>query len=657
MAEAASLTGPALVFSWNAGPQLWVLPVVRGNRPRTLVSVIGSASELWRRWVDGNILRPRDYDTDIAELVQAALPGPGTGLEGIPDRMDAAGWGARDLIRTLLPALTSFSGMLTDLLGLYERVGATTAGGSNLRIHYEFEDGVTTDEQLSDFRETVERVETVMSAVDAFAFEFTHAWASPMRGNYRLAGTAVGPVDAGAGILGYLDCADVPFTAEVPVPTTTDPSILKVVIQHHQVIVAALARLAALAGSERELAAGSRDLESTDDELLRSANDNWWLMEIAYLHSFPDVVGSLASPDRDRLLAGQEEWLKGFWRTAAMPVDQQVTELTDILSLPQWGRRFELYSAWVVAAMDAALGAGRLVFDVTDGVLAFPFRANLLARVATAFGPVELWSEKRFTAADLVGKGRTNGIQPDFTLIDSATSSVRAAVEAKQYRSRYSKNPGQAARDYARNLPAAEVLVVAHGPIRENSHALVEPMDRDRVQFHHDVRPGSVAALRKLSSCLKRILPPPPDPGPGYRNRQLVKGGSQAVDRGGGLRGAGAGTVVLRWAAEVRDLDLHLVDELRGTRVSWASRHADHATLSGDAFYGGPESAVLHADGDVVIEVHLYSGESPSVEAAAPVVTITTLEGVVVLTPPAGLIDSVWRVAVVHPNGMVSEPQ
>lgn len=627
--------------------------------------MITTASELWGHWTSKNLLRPQDYDRDIGNLVRSNLGDSSISTKRLASAMDVAGWSARDLIRVILPELASFSGMIVDLLALYERVGATRADKENLRIVYEFASGVPLDDSLAPFREVVRRTQATMSEVEAFTFRLDHVFQSP------LGGYAQDPFASGLEALEIDQSEDLrtfPFTLEIPRLSVSDPALRTLATQHRQVIVAALAQLSELGptyGAIRHAldAETSPSLSEDAQSLIQATSDHWWIFQIGVLHELPTIIEGLSPHAAAALIHEHAIWLDGFWRTEVVTIEQQIDDLTDILSLPYWGQRFDLYSAWLAAVMDTALAPRRLTFDVSDGVLAFPFRATLLARVATSRGPVELWCEKRFTASNLIGKGRKENIQPDFVFIDSATSTVSVVIEAKQYKTAYSKNPGCAAHDYAGNLDDANVLIVAHGPLRPDSIDLVAPADRVRVAFHSDVRPGSPLAVERFRASITELLPPPDVSIPRDEGKELgdiahapsiKRDTSEAVARPSATSPS-AGTVALRWSPDIYDLDLHLVDEVTEEAVYYQNLSASHARLGSDAFNGGPECAILHSfDGGIIVEVRLFSAEVDTVQDAVPAVSITTLRESVTLTPLPELPASrVWRVATVRRDGSV----
>lgn len=467
--------------------------------------MIVSAADLWTTWVESGTLRPQDYDADIERLVRDAA-GPSEDASALTDALNRLQWDARDLLHALLPVLTSFSGMLADLLALYERVGATRANKANLRIKYEFEDGQKIDEDLASFREHVRRVRRVMARLTVFRLPST-AWKSPF--SRRARELNFDEYEMGSRVLGT-EGRTWQFSTDFPSPVVDDPVLSRILGRHRLMIVSAIHCWADLNVHTRADWDKGADLDELYLSFCRAASDGWVVGQIGLLNLAPVLVDRVPDKASD-LLQAQDDWLAEFWEpgeATEIPITELVDEVTDVLSLPYWGRRHELYSAWITAAMDAALDH-RLIFDVTDGVLAFPFRATLLARMTTSMGRVELWTEKRFDALqhNLHGK-RKNHIQPDYVFIDPAQpNDPLVVVEAKQYLSSNSRNPGDAAHDYSQNLPHAQVLVVAHGPLGPTTMDRVEAANRTRVSLYPDVRPGSTAAVHRFGAELAALLP------------------------------------------------------------------------------------------------------------------------------------------------------
>jgi hypothetical protein len=617
--------------------------------------VIETASELWTYWVDEKSFRPQDYDSDVLKCVAASLGDESITKSAIVQRLRNENWDARTLIRTVLPFVSTFSGMLRDLLKLYERIGATTTNRDSLRIEYEFESGDRLDESLSSFREVVRRTELTLSHAESFKFDPSHAWAS------SLSPYITHPLLAAANTLRVrVEDLDTVRFPDIVARFETENSALEPLVRRHRLIVqTALDQQSGRARHARGVreARSARSLSTDEDRLAHAIGDNWLAFQLGLLEELEFAISSVSPDKMQSLLAQYADWLEGFWESSAVTLEQQIEELSDVLSMPEWGKRHELYASWLCALMDEAYKQ-RLVFDVSDGVLAFPFRPTLLARIQADRGPVELWTEKKFKASDLAGHGRTDHIQPDYVFVDSATGACVMAVEAKQYKSKYSTNPGLAARDYAANLPGAEVLVVAHGPIRSKALDQVEPADRPRVRFHRDVRPGSEYAKRIFAEQLNEVLPLPlpsppavdrPIPGPSDKVRAVWDELQPRTRHHPALA-----AVTLRWVKTVKDLDLHIVDRVSGAVVDYSEPVARHAVLGPDAFDGGPESAILFAsEGDLEVEVRLYSNDVDAIIKAEPVLTILTVHGAMEFRPSPQLEGRVWCAAVVQASGAV----
>ncbi|HBX82087.1 MAG: hypothetical protein WAV45_06405 [Propionibacteriaceae bacterium] len=594
--------------------------------------MLTTGAELWTHWLDLGVLRPAGYDRDLADLVQRAVGEvPGSDIRTVPTAMEHAGWGARDLLRTLHPALLSFSGMLRELLQLYSRIDATRTGQENLRIHYEFEDGDQLDDQLEAFRERVNRIERSIRSMQVFTFSMDFAWNSPFAHRADALGADwrehVGSLLSvpSEGLRSW------PFAGKFRTPVVDAPRLARVISEHRQVIVAALHELEQFGENLDEMPI--LPAESQIRTIYFASTDFWAPQQISLMNLAPQLLEGLSSAESEDLIGVQSQWLAKFWDEEDVSIEQCVEEVTDILSLPQWGRRHELYSAWLAAAMDKALES-RLQFEVTDGVLSFPFRPTLLATLATASGEVELWAERRFAAKPPLAHGRKAGIQPDYAFLEG--ESVLAAVEAKHYAHPSARKHGETARDYARNLRHAQIFMVAHGPLGASAMHYVAEADRPRVQLHEQVRPGQGAARTKFASALRSLFPLPAHI-------------AQSCGR------QGSGEAILTWSPLVQDLDLHVIHETSGGEVCWGNTSSAYAALQADAFDGGPERVILRpCTSPIRVEVRLFAGTVRSVADADPQVLLEVPGFRGDLRPAQGAVTGrTWHVATIEACGCV----
>ncbi|GAB3168159.1 hypothetical protein GCM10027059_30400 [Myceligenerans halotolerans] len=615
-----------------------------------------TATELWGEWVRSGVLKPGSYDADVKQCVQGALEHAGAPAAGtLEAAMDAVEWTPRDLIRALAPVVASFTGMLRDLLRLLSRIGAKSGTRENLRVVYEFDKGDLIDDSLGSFRETVERLESVVVRTRPLVFDPDRVWQSPLRGfraydlNSFLSthGWSVGREHW-------------QFGDGVPVPELTGSSRVDGLLEEYVRLLRCVAErlgeigddtiavTAWLVHAERDeaWASGSEIVaENTSDIVIaREASDYWLLSNASMACGFAEAVAR-GEPVRDDLLDRLEAWLAEFWGVETDSMRERlVEEFTDVLSLPTWGRRHDLYSAWIATQIDRALDS-RLEFVVEDGALRFPFSETLLARLDAAAGDVELRSERKFPASDLVGKGRKNGVQPDYSFVRASDQTPIVAVEVKQYRHSTTSKPAAALRDYVVALSSEQVFLVAHGPLGRGVARTIPAEASERAHVHRNVRVGKPAESAAFRKDLASLFPPPPKPTlPGVGAPRSLPGPIGRPVR-----------VELRWLPSVHDLDLHILG--RAGEMSYQNPLMPHAVLKDDTFNGGPEIAYLSAvPVGIEVRVHVYS--QGTLRAAAPVAALVWDDGArMELVPTDEVLDAgrrCWVVGSIDEDGTVT---
>lgn len=598
--------------------------------------MLRTAADLWREWERSGALRPGDYDSDIVDQIRKVMRRQGVPGAPIVDVLERAEWTPRDLLHALAPVVASFAGMQRDLLTLLVRIGGTTGTGENLRVVYEFAEDDLIDESLQELRETVTRLETVVVRMQPLDFNPSHAWDSPIRG--------FGSWGRESGFVGPRPELWA-FASGVPDPVRTGHQrVDDLLARYRGVIEAVLRTLASVGDNSQEAAAWLRTAGDEADPALRSivsaaTADYWPIGAVAMVQGFAEQVAVGRVEPEPQLLDRLETWLDGFFAADAFDALQErtITELTDLLKLPTWGRRHELYSAWVATQVDRALDS-KMEFVLHDGALRFPFRPTLVARFASANGDVEFWGEFRSPAEDLSGEGRKTAIQPDYRFLrrGSDVATTIAAVEVKQYLRAATKNPGAALRDYVLALPEAIVLLVAHGPLGRGVIDVVPPAERHRARIHRDVRVGRPRETAAFRRDIAALFPVPSPPKPSRPAR-----------------------IELRWAATVSDLDLH-VGAASGAETSWRRLATPHSVLRKDVTTGGePEIVDLAATASERLRVHvrIYSDDARSFAEAEPVVAFVWDDGErFELRPRMTLArsrDRSWDVAEIEVSGRV----
>lgn len=171
----------------------------------------------------------------------------------------------------------------------------------------------------------------------------------------------------------------------------------------------------ALAPTRQALEERGRYLPSGDFwsvNSLRNFESDFWVkgrvLDLAAWHDAP--------PGRQRAVADSiESQLRNLPRRTAR-LNITIQEIEEILSLPIWKRRYELYSAWVLTTILHALKDHSIKLHHDNGLISFYFRETLMASIVSSDPPLQLFAEKRTAAENLVGHGRTSAIQPDYSL-------------------------------------------------------------------------------------------------------------------------------------------------------------------------------------------------------------------------------------------------
>lgn len=463
-------------------------------------SIMSTAAQVWRRLVQDRVLLPKSYDEDVADLLNGQLPGVGS----LTARMDVADWTARDLLRAMLPVVDSFAELTRDLFSLYSGIVATQATKENIVVSYEFDEQDVFDQSLEQFRSAVSTLNQAQAAQGSFVYS-PMLWRFPW-GDTSSFGNEVSALrDGGRNEWG--------FTLPAP-PDAKDPAVARGVSLVYAVLTAACETLRTYGGTMHLVHNNPALLDTGSAELgwhgqlyfdftdfFPEAVIVGLRREVARLASQPPTV--VASWLRD-----VESWCESFW--AAGTGDAE-SALESVLSLPMWGKRHELYSAWVVCLIAEAFKDRDMQFKVVDGKLAFPFRGTQIATFKDRGGLVGFWSEVRSAASGELGHGRKNGVQPDYRFLrpGQPTSDAEMAVEVKQYRRAAASRHGITARDYAQALPEAQVTIVAHGPIGATALDRVALNDQTRVSFRDNVRRLDSTESKAFIEELTAVFPSP----------------------------------------------------------------------------------------------------------------------------------------------------
>jgi len=189
-----------------------------------------------------------------------------------------------------------------------------------------------------------------------------------------------------------------------------------------------------------------------------------------------------------------------------------IKELLELLNLPIWKKRHELYQTWVLTQIDKALKDYQRTIHHVDGRLILSFSGTHIGAVETEMGRLHIWSELRSPLDNPVGKGRSGNIQPDYSLtfepITSPSQTI-VAIECKQYRKANSRNFADALTDYASGRPKSKVILVNYGGIPESVLDRVDDTLRMRTSAIGNFKPDGVEEFDSFKRILLESVPKP----------------------------------------------------------------------------------------------------------------------------------------------------
>jgi hypothetical protein len=271
--------------------------------------------------------------------------------------------------------------------------------------------------------------------------------------------------------------------------------VAALVIEVYQAVLAVAPTRAVLEERGRYNASSSDDFWSVSN--LRNFESDFWVRgRVLDLASWLE-----APPERQRAVTDSLQKQLGALPRRTARLNITISDIEEILSLPIWNRRYELYSAWVLTSILHALRAHSISLHDDHGVISFAFRETLMASVLSSQPPARILSEKRIPAGHLSGhSGRVASVQPDYSLW-TEMERCPLVVECKHYRKSSTRNFADALNDYSAALPDAVVILVNYGPVSPRVQQAISATSESRcyaVGTMHPEEPKSRAVFEGL---------------------------------------------------------------------------------------------------------------------------------------------------------------
>jgi hypothetical protein len=582
---------------------------------------------LWSQLVKRAALDLRRYDKDVATDFRKNLNLPENG--SIVERLRERKTRPEPVLGGFFGSIQPFTHMFRDILSLVEWAGMSE-GKENLLIEFDFDEGKKFKLDLDNFREQVERFSLVTRPLIIDKWDSRRLWDL-----WEVFGDNVYESTDES----VRKWSEEYFSGHWPEldldpPSFDDQDLNELVNRSWQVRRATIE-------AARNFSTDPRDLRqvrgSTSEELVleneRLVASEGGMQTIAYLHSdhWADSIAkkAYARAMEARSDASVSDSLKqrlSYVLDNPPPerrdVEEALRELEELLKLPIWQRRYELYSIWVLTQIVNALGGpSRFKFELEGDAFHIPFSPKLLVTTKDLEPPIRIWSEVRYKLHSPRGKGRTSGMQPDYTLtLDTRNppEEAFALVECKQYLRSSGRNFRTALIDYASGQPGASVALVNYGPVGPSVIKGIPARLLPSVKAIGHLRPLQQESSQEFSEWLLTQV----------ERNTISKTGPEAVDptappshTSTAFLEDNFARIELHWGTSPRDLDLCLflptatggwktINFINtGTLEEWP-----WVQLRGDVISGsGPEIIDVRKamPGLYRIAVKLYSNDAP----------------------------------------------
>lgn len=577
---------------------------------------IETAVDLWDVFTKASNLQKDFYDKELEKQIRKKLALPDT--VNIRKSLTQKDTPVESLLAAILTAMQPFSQMMCDLLKMFIKASAGQ-GDCNLRIHMELgQVDEALDFDLENFRQYERVTGQVCRIVEAkmpkelwkMVYIFQKGWIT----NNKM---PIEQNDIRQWLEEYRTEDKWPdFMPDRPL--MGNQYLDNLTAKCWDIFEMAVARCRQVYDEDKGRC------QTVQDECDQSKGNQFWAAEQdCWTSQFLEAVACTAATfhhlsidRREKLAKDIADDLRRYLSDTEMEkieIMQMVDDLIEILNLPFWKKRHELYSVWVSTQIVEALKDRDIKFQVKDNTLSFSFGGSHIATCNGLCPPLEIWAEFRTSAKKLVGHGRTNAIQPDYTLaVDSVKDpdNTVVVVECKQYETPDIRNFRDAVIDYANGRPKAVVMLAGYGIVPPKVYEEIESENiKSRAAGFSLMRPASFSAKEFKEKLRKSVL---------EHYRKKAKEDGKYLHPWNTLQKPCS--IQLKWGEHPRDLDLHLhmIGGPEGMDHVYYEKkgNADvipYAYLDKDVTQGrGPETITISqwTEADYIVEVHVFSNDS-----------------------------------------------
>jgi hypothetical protein len=536
---------------------------------------------------------PYGYDVPLEERLNELLfQNP---IASLQQNLRAAPPSAEDFLAAFFKAQRPFAMMVSDVLQLFEAASAQY-GTHNLKVVFNFEKAKRLELDLEQFREWDRFLQSVVHERSVWAWTPETLWPLTYALN-RLLGydypSAV-PMPQDPAVRRFIELRAEPEWQDLPpFPRSGELAFDQLLDRCERLLSAYRAACRALAPDRTSfLEIGGRSysgLRSPEPQTAAEARQVYNLYQpetdlwaSTFLHALTAAA--------EEISAGKKHVTPEFLTDFSSQLDaldegvERVQEwqdmLRELLNLPIWQRRHELYAVWVGSRIADALNDIDAVFHAEGGVLEFPFSgAHLATFTIPRPAAFMFWTELRTPLAVKTASGRRN-IQPDYRMVRLPylpVANTVLIVECKQYRRSSTHEFSNALNDYAAGCANARVILVNNGPIGASVYTSIMPEYAGRTEAIAHFRPDNPETTGQFRALVRSVI---------------VGDDTAAPEHDPANAGDALAAIRLDWGADLSDLDLIVLCKSReGDAASCIISYQNPGDLSVWPW--------LHLDGDV----------------------------------------------------------
>ena len=477
----------------------------RGRTDRILPA--NSGSELWVQMVFGGDIQPHGYDRSLVLDLRRYF--------GFPERPIMAEALERisieHLVRAFFHVSEQYREIWKDLLQFFESI-AESIGSPRLDLHYDF--SVDSPRQVNFSIDSLHRMNTrarklvalfdLSQTVPTKLWDVVRAFRSD-RSRFHTDAPTVPDADRF-----IRACRKGSYPDRMPLrPTVVDARLDGLIAETWLLGDIVLTDLRTTFRAYNNVASFSDNPSARvpsdlpNQVLVSIARDKWLSSLVATATAEIADTGQSQARIADRLEAALQQ-LRDY------PSSNSLQErLQELLLLPLWRHRHDLYSTWVATRLFAALEDQEVVIHSADRRIDFSHVGTHLGTFNRSNPKVHLWMESHDALATPVDRGGEGSIRPDIVLRrDPITAaSIPLAIECKQYHGIDDQAVADAITHYARAHSQTFILLVNYGLGRERTVlARVAPDIIGRVSYVTDMRPYMLRSLAEFRNIVRSAL-------------------------------------------------------------------------------------------------------------------------------------------------------